>query len=140
MDDRFRLDGIDLGIDRAASVATLGTDGELYLRIQSAHVPETVAGWATVPPRILVSGLPVRFDDEGFGATLDQARHDDFALGDGDGEAVLVLSSRFDLYGRVTIHAGDRVRLVVTAATPWSPEPWRIDVSLAFGGRRRASI
>lgn len=140
MDDRFRVEGVDLGIDRAKSTAALSAPGALRLRIQGARVPETVAGWATVPPRILVSGLSIRFDDEGFGATLDQDRHDDFALGDGDGEAVLVLSSRFDLYGRVTIHAGDRVRLVVTAATPWSSEPWRIDVSLGFGGRRGAAI
>lgn len=138
MDDRFHIDGVDLGVDRAKSVATLGTEGRLTLRIRSLRVPKVVESWATVTPLILVSGLDARFDGDGFGVTLDEAALDDLMLD--DGEAVLALSSRFDLYGRISVHAGDRVRIVATAVTPWSPEPWRLDVSLGFGGRRESAI
>lgn len=138
MDNRFRLDGTDLGVDARRSVATLGADGTLDATVVAATVPVEVADWATVPPRILLARIPVRFDGEAFGATIDQALLDELLVDDGG--ATFMLSSRFDAFGRLTVHAGDRLRLVGDVETPWSGEPWRLDVSLAFGGRRRATI
>ncbi|BDZ50367.1 hypothetical protein GCM10025867_26080 [Frondihabitans sucicola] len=138
MEDRFRVDGSDLGVDRRRSLATLGPDGALDATVVAAGVPSLVAEWATVPPRILLARVPLGFDGERFGATVDQALLDDLMLD--EGFALLALSSRFDLRGRLTVHAGDRLRFVGEVDTPWAPEPVSLDVSLGFGGRRPAAL
>lgn len=138
MDDRFHVDGVDLGVDLRRSVATLDADGCLDARVLAGAVPGAVAEWATVAPQILLARVPVWFDEAGFGATIDPAFVDDLELD--EGEAVFALSSRFDLGGRLTVHAGDRLRFVGEVQTPWSESPWRLDVSLAFGGRRRTAV
>lgn len=138
MEDRFRVDGVELGVDRRRSVASVGADGRLDATVVAAGIPAAVAEWATVPPRILLEKLPLRFDGETFGARVDEALLDDLLLD--DGFAVFALSSRFDLAGRLTSHAGDRLRFVGAAQTPWAAEPWRLDIAVAFGGRRRSAI
>jgi hypothetical protein len=138
VDDRFRIDGVELGVDARRSSATLSAEGVLDATVVALGVPGSVAEWATVPPRLLLELVPVAFDGEGLGATVDQDLLDDLSFGDGGFS--FSLSSRFDPQGRLAVLAGDRLRFTGEVETPWSSTPWRLDVSLGFGGRRRPLI
>lgn len=144
MDDRFRLDGVELGVDRVRSTAGLDLDGTLACRIAAADTPSAVDR----PPTLVIARLRVRLDADGFGADLDESTaggvdqgFDEAEFMDPDEpEAVLIAGSRYPLVGRVTVLAGDVVRIRASAAVPWSAEPVRVDAVLRFGGRRRSAV
>ncbi|WP_119868343.1 hypothetical protein [Frondihabitans sp. 762G35] len=138
MENRFRIDGHDLEVDARRSVVNVDVDGVLDATIAARRIPGEVSHWATVAPRLHFARVPLRFDGERLGATVDQEFLDSLLLEDGG--VTFALSSRFDAFGTLTSHAGDRIRFTGRVETPWSDEPWRLDVACGFGGRRRAEI
>ncbi|GAA4684525.1 hypothetical protein [Frondihabitans cladoniiphilus] len=147
MENRFRIDGVENGVDRRRSVASLDGDGVLDATVVAESIPESAAEWATVPPRLLITRIPVRFDGEAFGARVDQDLVDELSFQDdeddgrvGDAGVVFLFGSRFEVFGRVTLQAGDRLRFRGDVHPPGSLEPWVLDVSLGFGGRRGPRI
>jgi hypothetical protein len=117
VENRFRIDGDELEVDARRSVVTVDVDGVLDATIVARRIPGDVAHWATVAPRLHVARVPLRF-----------------------GGVTFALSSRFDAFGLLTSHAGDRIRFTGQVDTPWSDAPWRLDVAVGFGGRRRPEV
>jgi hypothetical protein len=138
VENRFRIDGDELEVDARRSVVTVDVDGVLDATIVASRIPGDVAHWATVAPRLHVARVPLRFDGERLGATVDQELLDALLLEDGG--VTFALSSRFDAFGLLTSHAGDRIRFTGQVDTPWSDAPWRLDVAVGFGGRRRPEV
>jgi hypothetical protein len=162
MEDRFRVDGVELGVDRRRSFATVDGGG-----IASASVL-AASPWGDdgAPVRLVVTGIPLRFDGKHVGATVDaelrdrlfaegladeqdpgeqdadDADPDDADPDDADPDdppgadpgVQLQAGSRVEADGRLTHHAGDRLRFVGEATLPGGA-PLRLDVSVTFGRR-----
>jgi hypothetical protein len=173
MHDRFRVDQVDLRVDRRSSFASVDERGVADAVIRAV---DRLCG-AVV--RLVVTRVPLRFDGEIFGATVDAELRDrlfveglaveeptDEELGDdwlgmmrtdgrdpaggdlweSDGpdpesapliEAGVALhaGSRVEADGRLTHHAGDRLRFVGEVVLPGAASPTRLDVGLTFGRR-----
>ena len=129
MQSRFRLDGLDLGVDLRACLVTLAADGVLDAVV--------VAGARTTdggpPPVLRCHALPVRFDGSGLGAVLDAeaALLHEVGLDLGDPDEPLA-----ELTGALTVAAGDRLRVAGSVRLPDGRDA-PVDVALAFGGARR---
>ncbi|WP_121369115.1 hypothetical protein [Frondihabitans australicus] len=155
MEDRFLVDGTDLGVDRRRSHATVDAGGVADAAIRAA----TPFGETAAPALLVVTRVPLRFDGEMFGATVDAELRDELwaqelaepgdddtdgasdpaPLEDADPGVQFRAGARVDADGRLTHHAGDRLRFVGTAVLPGGVSV-RLDVSLSFGGRRAARL
>jgi hypothetical protein len=129
VENRFRIDGDELGIDLRASSVTLGDDGVVDARIVAGRVPE-VADWSDEPPSLVFRDVPVTFDGATFGATVDDELLDEH-------EIVFRLGENLDVHGVLSLGAGDRLRFVGTTHVSGEPTAWRLDVSIGFGGSSR---
>ncbi|AMM20677.1 hypothetical protein AX769_11665 [Frondihabitans sp. PAMC 28766] len=163
MDDRFRIAGVELGVDRRRSFAVVDAAGVASGTIRAGRALDGAAG---PPPALVIARIPLRFDGELFGAVVDaevrdqlfvDALSDDHDATDEDATGQdptasdlddaptsdpgiqLHAGSRVDADGRLTHHAGDRLRFVGEATLPGG-RPLQIEVSLAFGGRRAPRI
>lgn len=129
MQPRFRLDGVDLGVDLRACLVALAADGVLDAVVVAA-ARATDGG---PPPVLRCRALPVRFDGTGLGAALDAEAallHEvGLDLGDPDEPPA-------EVTGVLTVAAGDRLRVTGTVRLPGGTDA-PIDVALAFGGARR---
>lgn len=129
MQPRFRLDGVDLGVDLRACLVVLTADGVLDA-VVVAGAPATVGG---PPPVLRCRALPVRFDGTALGAELDDeaAALHDVGLDLGDADEPLA-----ELTAHLTVAAGDRLRVTGSVRLPDGRDA-PLDVALAFGGARR---
>jgi hypothetical protein len=129
VENRFRIDDDDLGIDLRASSVSLGSDGVVDATVVAARLPGVV-DWADDPPRLHFRDVPLRFDGATFGTTVDDDLLDeheiDFTLVDHD-----------DVHGVLSLGAGDRLRFVGTVHVGGEPKAWRLDVSIGFGAPGR---
>jgi len=126
---RFRLDGVDLGLDLRACLVTLTGDGVL----DAVVVAGARAADGGAPPVLRCRALPVGFDGTSLGVELDDevAVLHDVGLDLGDADEPLA-----ELTGDLTISAGDRLRVTGTVRLPDGRDV-PLDVALAFGGARR---
>ena len=125
VENRFRIDGDDLGVDLRASSVVMGSDGVVDATIVAARVPE-VADWSEDPPRLEFRDVPLKFDGATFGATVDDDLLDEH-------EITFWLGESLDVHGQLSLAAGERLRFVGTTHLAGEPKAWRIDVSIAFG-------
>jgi hypothetical protein len=132
VENRFRIDGDDLGVDLRASSVAMGSDGVVDATIVAARVPE-VADWSDDAPRLEFRDVPLTFDGATFGATVDDDLLDQHEISFWLGESL-------DVHGQLSLGAGERLRFVGTTHVAGEPKAWRVDVSIAFGapGRRPA--
>jgi hypothetical protein len=173
MHDRFRVDGVDLRVDRRSSFASVDERGVADAVIRAVDR----LGDAVV--RLVVTRVPLRFDGEMFGATVDaelrdrlfveglaveeptdEGLEDDGLRDDGmngrgpaggdswesegpdpesapliEAGVALHAGSRVEADGRLTHHAGDRLRFLGEVVMPGAASPTRLDVVLTFGRR-----
>ncbi|WP_423923935.1 hypothetical protein ACPEEZ_06460 [Frigoribacterium sp. 2-23] len=126
MDNRFRIDGEDIGIDLTASRVTLDDGGVVDALIVASRVP-AAADWADEPCRLEFRDVPLTFDGATFGATVDDDLLDERDIS-------FWLAERVDVHGVLSLGAGDRLRFVGAAHPSGEPKAWRLDVSIGFGG------
>lgn len=129
VENRFRVDGDDLGIDLRASSVTLGSDGVVDATVVAERLPADV-DWSDAPPRLHFRDVPLKFDGATFGATVDDDLLDEHDI-------AFWLEGREDVHGVLSLGAGDRLRFVGTTHVTGEPKAWRLDVSIRFGGSGR---
>jgi len=129
VENRFRVDGDDLGIDLRASRVTLGSDGVVDALVVAERLPAGV-DWSDAPPRLHFAEVPLTFDGATFGATVDDELLDEHDI-------AFWLEGREDVHGVLSLGAGDRLRFVGTTHLTGEPKAWRLDVSVTFGGSGR---
>ncbi|GAB2970001.1 hypothetical protein [Frigoribacterium salinisoli] len=129
MQPRFRLDGVDLGLDLRACLVTLTADGVLDAVVVAGTRPAD----GGPPPVLRCRALPVGFDGTSLGAELDDdvAVLHDVGLDLGDADEPLA-----ELTADLTISAGDHLRVTGTVRLPDGRDA-PLDVALAFGAPRR---
>ncbi|MBD8703633.1 hypothetical protein SOM11_04205 [Frigoribacterium sp. CFBP9039] len=130
MENRFRIDDDDLGVDLQASSVTLDDDGVIDAVVVAQRVP-AAADWTESPPRLRFRDVPLKFDGASFGATVDDDLLDEHDI-------AFWLEGSDDVHGVLSLRAGDLLRFVGTTHVSGEPTSWRLDVALAFGGTRRA--
>jgi hypothetical protein len=131
VENRFRIDGDDLGVDLRASSVTMGADGVVDATIVAARVPE-VADWSDDAPRLEFRDVPLKFDGASFGVTVDDDLLDEHEISFWLGESL-------DVHGQLSLAAGERLRFVGTTHVAGEPKAWRVDVSIRFGSPGRSA-